>query len=376
MMERNRKKILHMVEALDTGGLERILATIVLGLDRNQFDVRVWCLARGGAIADELRQQGVAVEVLGISSYHHPARIFALARLMRKEGFHVVHTHGYFAGTLGRLAALLSGSCVLIHHVHSTYHEYHRRHRCIEKILSCFTYRVVCVSEAVRNFVMTREGIRREKTFVVPNGSPEPLPADMQADIGMERQLLGIGNQEQVIVTVASLTANKGHGILLDALGPVMEKTPDVSLLVVGDGPLREELTEKARALGMAPRVIWAGLRKDVFRLLRLSDLFVLPSLYREGLSLAVIEAMAVGLPVVCTNLSGMSELVRHPESGLLVPPGDAAELSGAISSLLGDSSRRKQMGRNGREIYERNFTSERMIRRIEGIYDQCLRTG
>jgi glycosyltransferase involved in cell wall biosynthesis len=85
---------------------------------------------------------------------------------------------------------------------------------------------------------------------------------------------------------------------------------------------------------------------------------------------------MAVGLPVVCTNLSGMSELVRHPESGLLVPPGDAAELSGAISALLGDSSRRKQMGRNGREIYERNFTSERMIRRIEGIYEQCLRTG
>ncbi len=372
-MEKKRKKILHVVEALGTGGLERIVATTVLGLDRERFDPRVWCLARGGEIAEELREQGIPVEIVGICPRHRLAGVIALARKLKRAGAHVVHTHDYVAGTLARPAAVFSGVPVLIHHVHSTYHEYRPRHRRIERLLSCVTCRVVCVSEAVRGFVTEGEGIRSEKTDVVPNGSPGPLQEDLQIDTAMERRQLGIGAEDRVIITVASLTPNKGHETLLEAVAPIMEKDPKVRLLIVGDGPLREALTQQSQALGIASRVQWAGLRSDIFRILRLSDLFVLPSLYREGLSLAVIEAMAAGLPVVCTNLDGMSELVDHGESGLLVPAGDAAGLSRALLMLLNGDDLAKRVGCSGRARYERHFTSDLMIRRIEGLYDQCL---
>lgn len=372
-MEKTRKKILHVVEALGTGGLERIVATTALGLDRERFDPRVWCLARGGEIAEELREQGVPVEILGICSLPRPAGVLALTRKLRREGAHVVHTHDYVAGILARLAASFSGVPAVVHHVHSTYHEYCPRHRRIERLLSCVTSRVVCVSEAVRGFVTEGEGIRREKTGVIPNGSPGPLQVDLQIDTATERRRLGLGARDRVIVTVASLTPNKGHGTLLEAVTPVMEKDPAVRLLLVGDGPLRETLEKKAASLGIASRVVWAGLRNDIFRILHLSDLFVLPSLYREGLSLAAIEAMAAGLPVVCTTLEGMSELIRHGESGLLVSPGDAPGLSAAVLTLLNDGNLAERMGCSGRERYGRHFTSGLMIRRVEGLYDQCL---
>jgi glycosyltransferase involved in cell wall biosynthesis len=372
-MGRTTKRVLHLTEDLGIGGLERILASIALHLDRQTYDPHVWCLARGGEVAEELQQQGVKVRVLGLSSCYHPAGILALARQLRATGFHIVHTHGYFAGTIGRLAAALAGLPVLIHHVHSTYHEYEPRHRFVEKSLAHLTDRVICVTSAVRDFVKNGEGIPTGKTAIIHNGVARPDRGMQAAEIRRERQQLGIGPEEKVVASVGSLTANKGHSVLLRSIAQVTSQVPGTRLIVAGDGPLREELAAEARKLGVAAAVTWAGVRTDVYRLLQLSDLFVLPSLYREGLSLAVLEAMASNLPVIATNLGGMSEAVRNGKTGLLVSPGEVRELASAMADLLRDEGRSKSMGAEGRGIYEKHFTLQGMMERIEGLYQDCL---
>ncbi len=116
-----RIKVLHLVEDLKIGGLERVIESIVTGLDKDRYDAEVWCLAHGGEIAEDLIEKGIIVKILGMKSYYNPLKIIALSRLIKKEKIKILHTHGYFGSTFGRLAAILARVPVIIAHVHSTY---------------------------------------------------------------------------------------------------------------------------------------------------------------------------------------------------------------------------------------------------------------
>ncbi|MDQ1331506.1 MAG: hypothetical protein QG578_1774 [Thermodesulfobacteriota bacterium] len=367
------KKILHIVEDLKVGGLEKILASIVLSLDPSKYDPQVWCLTMGGQVADELSKQGISVRVLGLNGYYNPLRIAELARMMKKEKFHIIHTHGYFAGTFGRLAAILAGIPVIIAHVHSTYHEYGRRNLLIERFLSCFTDRIICISQAVERFVTVNEKIRKEKTRLIYNAvtPPDKLIDDSQRK--KMRASLGLDAEATVIAVVASLTANKGHGILLTAFREIFLSHPSVRLLIVGDGPLRDKLEASARQLMVDQAVVFTGIRKDVFDLLQISDIFILPTQVREGLGVALIEAMAVGLPVIGTGIGGIPELIEEAGNGFLVSPGNSEQLAEAIRMLVDDKALRTAMGIRGRRIYEEKFTMSKMKELVETMYDELL---
>ena len=173
----NHIRVVHLVEDLKIGGLERVLATLVTRLDRRLYFPEVWCLASGGRIARELDQKGIPVRILGCTSYHRPDYMLRLARLLRRANPDILHTHGYFAGTFGRLISAFSGPAIRIHHVHTTDHGLTARHLRIERILARITHTVVCISEAVRRFVVDREGIPIKKTRVIYNGVEWPGPA-------------------------------------------------------------------------------------------------------------------------------------------------------------------------------------------------------
>ncbi len=371
--DRSPTRILHIVEDLKIGGLERVLASIVLTLDPSKYDVQVWCLSRGGAVAEELIARGIALRILKMDSYHRPLQIAALARLMKTEQFAIIHTHGYFASTFGRLAAILARISVVITHVHSTYHDYGKRNRLIERVLSYFTDRIICISRAVETFVTVDEGIRKIKTCLIYNGVDFPVSIDADRCRREVRNSLGIDAAAIVITVVASLTANKGHRLLLEAFAQVFRTHPTVRLAIVGGGPLRQEIEAAARKLAIDQSVSLLGVRNDVFELLRASDIFVLPSQNREGLGVALIEAMAAGLPVIGTNLGGIPEIIVEGENGFLVAPGSPGQLADALVKLVDNQGLRVSMGRRGRELYEEKFTLSEMIHRIETLYDQLL---
>lgn len=365
-------KVLHVVEDLRIGGLERIIASIVTNLDKNKYDVGVWCLSEGGEIALDLIGKGISVKILGMKSYHNPLNIIALSQLIRRNRIKILHIHGYFAGTFGRLAAIIARVPIIIYHVHSTYYGYKKRNILTEKILSFFTDNIVCISKAVRKFVMQVEGINEKKACLIYNGIEAPEVFNEPAHIN--RDSFGLSKKDFVAITVASLTPNKGHHVLIHAMKTVSRKHSNLGLLITGEGPLRNGLDEHLKELPFFSKILFAKERKEVISLLKLADVFVLPSVKREGLGIALIEAMAVGLPVIGTRLGGIPEVIQDNINGFLVTPGNHEELAAAIEKIIGDKVIRDEMGRMGRKIYEKSFTVETMLRKIELLYDSNAR--
>ena len=363
-------RVLHAEEDLKIGGMERVIASIVTGLDPARYDPRVLCLTQGGAVADELTGRGISVTTLGLGNYHHPSQLLALYRWLRGEKIQILHTHGYFAGVFARLAGLLAGIPQMISHVHSTYFDFRAKHLFMERLLSYRTDRIICVSKAVQDWVVEGEGIRKGKTIVIYNGTAPFLVAPPSGLITVGgRKALGIPEHDIVFTVVASLTPNKGHRVLLDSFAALLEEHPNATLLVVGEGPLRQELGDRTRQGKIDHKVLFAGLQTDISDLLRISDVGLLPSQSREGLGMALIEAMAAGLPVIGTNLGGIPEVIADGENGILVPLARADLLADAMKRLATDREARLRMGRRSRQIYEANFTLDGMICHIEALY-------
>ncbi len=364
-------KVVHLVEDMGVGGLERNLALIVENLDRQQFDVSVWCLEEGGAIADELREKGVDVRVLDLPTYHRPGNVVKLARLLRREKVQILHTHEYFANTMGRLAAVLAGTPRRFAHIQNSHWrpaERKGRHYLIDRILSRTCDRVIACSEMARRYQIEVERIHPDRVVMVPNCADARIFDPSVAHPGIRREF-GFKDSEILIASVARLTEVKGHQFLLDAAVPIFEAFPACRILIVGDGPERPYLERQARALALEDRIHFLGTRQDIPNILASIDLFVQPTLVREGLPLAITEAMASGKPVVATDVGGVSEAVRHGETGILVPPGDAEALAEGILSLLGDPEQRHGLAAAGRRLCLEQFSIETVIKKIEALY-------
>ncbi|HSB67767.1 MAG TPA: glycosyltransferase [Candidatus Methylomirabilis sp.] len=357
-------KVVHIVEDLRTGGLEKVVRHIVVSLDRARFDPAVWCLARGGDIAEQLAAQGVRVEIGAMGKRPSPAFLLGLAGRLRGARAGVVHCHGYTASTAGRAAALLARTPRVFAHIHTQGFWLEARQRRIERVLAAFSTMILCVSESVREFVVREEGIPREKTTVIYNGIPDPpLPERESA-----RRQLGIPEDARVLGCVASLEPHKGHAVLIEALRLARTGLRDIVLLLVGDGSLRDELQRRARDADI--QAVFAGRLENVGPALAAMDAFALLSLEREGLSLALLEAMAASKPVIASRVGGLPEVVEDGVNGLLCGAGDAPGASRCILRILGDTGGGRSMGEAGRRKFLERFTLGRMVSAIERLYD------
>ena len=364
--------VIHLVEDMKTGGAERVIADIAEGLDSERYDVRVWCVTRGGNTADELAEKGVEVKILGISSYHNPFNVLRLKRLLREAGPDIVHTHGYFASVIGRISAQKAEVPVILAHVHSTYWDYKKRHILMERKLSRFTRKLICCSKAVENFVRDVEKIGNAKTVVIYNGVDEARFYPRK-DTPSIRSELGLDEKALVVGTISSLAPHKGHEYLVRAASLVKEKFPSAKFLIVGDGPLRTDLENLANNLKIHTNILFTGARKDIPKILSVMDVFVLPSSLREGLGIAIIEAMAAEKPVVATDIGGIPEAVQRGETGFLVPPGNPRALAKAIIELLQNPEKAKEMGKKGRVRFKEKFTRKHMLSEIDALYQSAI---
>ena len=363
--------MVHIVEDLKLGGLEKVIEAIVTGLDKRKFKPEVWCLAKGGEIADQIVNKGVTVRILNLGNYYNLLNIWKLSHLLHETRADIVHTHAYFAGTFARPAAALAKIPVIINHVHTTGFQFKKRNCWIEKALSHFTDCIICVSEAVADFVVNFEGIDKSKTAVIYNGSE--FKRNGTSCNQVTRETLGISKEDLVVITVASMVENKGHIFLLEAAKRTIIKYPQLKLIFVGDGPLKKEICRLIEKANLQDHVILTGKQKDVECYLNLADIFVLPTVSREGLGLALIEAMSSGIPLIATRLGGISEIVKDGVNGLLVKPANSVEIEKAIKCLIEEDQAMAKMGEAAKEEYNRKFTLERMISKIESLYGKLL---
>ncbi|MDD5546627.1 MAG: glycosyltransferase [Candidatus Omnitrophica bacterium] len=363
----NKITVVQAVENLRIGGIEKMVSTVAQGLNKDKYDVKVYCLAEGGAIADELIRNGCDVRVLNLRTYHNPVNILKLAGLMRKDRVDILHTHGYFASTFARLAAVIARVPIIFTKISSTYYDLKFKHRLTERVLSLFSDKIICVSDAVREFVVRTERIDPGKITVIRNGGRIKPPSHPEVTL---RSGWGIKEGDKVIGTVARLEPVKGVEHLIRAAATVVNAVDDVKFLIVGDGVQRRELESLADTLQIKDKVVFTGFLMDPQDALSIMDIFVLASAEREGFSSALTEAMGFGLPVIATKIGGNVEAVSDGINGVLIPPKDPGAMAKAIIALLKDPPRAKKMAEESEKLYREKFSAGIMINKIEELYD------
>ncbi len=371
----SRYKVVHIVEDMKVGGQENVIASIVRGLDPDRFQVEVWCTQAGGQVADELRRDGFPVRILHVKGLRNILHAARLRNLLREERVDIVHTHAWGGGLIGRFSACAAKTPVILGHVHGIYNYVKWYHLRIDSVLVRWSTATICCSQAARRFMLTHQRVPPEKIIVIYNGvdlSPfKPLPESERTAL---RHKARVRPDDILIGSVGHLETHKGHEFLIRAFRRILETKPQARLLIVGDGRKRQKLEALAEELGVKHRVTFAGVRRDVPLLLSLMDIFVLPSL-NEALGIALIEAMASGVPVVASEVGGIPEVVKHRETGLLVEPRSASALADAILELISAPAVARRMSEAALQSVQR-FSLETMLREITDLYLTSLQAA
>lgn len=348
------------------GGVEVLLLELFRRFDPAVVAPRLVCLREAGPLAAEFRAAGFAVDVLPRSAPLDPRRVTRLAAELRRDRTDVVLVahHHRAALTVGRLAARLAGvpSVVAAHDMDLT--SVGRRVLPRHVVETLFlSDALVLLAQSQGRYLRAEEGVgrypwRRVPEVVIPNGIALP-PAPTAADRARARALLGLAADDVVIGSVARLSPQKAHHVLLAAVARLAPAHPGLRLVVVGGGPREAELRGIADRAGIADRVRWTGVRRDVPALLPAFDVVALSSVH-EGAPVVVLEAMAAGVPVVATDCGALSDMVTDGEEGAIVPVGDVEALAGRIGALAADPGLRARQGAAARVRAEQEAGIER----------------
>jgi glycosyltransferase involved in cell wall biosynthesis len=370
-------RVLAIIDNLNVAGAQRVLAEEARAFDPRRVSLRVIALAHssGLGIADKISACRVPVHVVAGRGLVDIRRLFRLARLIRRWRPDVVHTQLSYANIVGILAARLARRPVVasIQNVTTDQTRLDTPKRLLQGLALRLAERTIVVAqtaveESRRNFLLPPD-----RLVVIPNAIDlrrlEPPP---RFDRTAKRQELGVAADAEVLCVIARLDPYKGHRYLLEAAAKLASRRPAACYLLVGTGPVEAALRAQASTLGLEDRVHFLGIRPDVPEILAASDLFVLPSL-NEGLSLAILEAMALGVPVVATAVGGAADVLVHGETGWTVRPSDPTALAQAIDQALRDPVETAARATKGREVVRREFSIVTHVARLEAIYREVL---
>ncbi|HRV93205.1 MAG TPA: glycosyltransferase [Anaerolineae bacterium] len=368
-------KILYFITELNIGGAEKVLVHLISKLDRTHFDPIVVCLYDGnGPIAAEIRALNVPVIDLNMRTRWDVTAIRRFYQLVRREKPVIIHASLFHANVIGRLVGRMAGVPLIIT-CRQNISIGGRWREQINRLTASWDDKVVAVCELAREAELEHAGVAQEKVVTIYNTiDPTVFHNDHRPKKSNIRNELGIPPDLLLIGSVGRLHPQKGLSYLLEATAQLKKQSPvDFRLLVVGDGQLRDDLIAQSRTLGIADRTIFAGARTDVPDILGELDIFAFPSLW-EGLPLALLEAMAAGLPVVATAVGGTPEVVQNGQTGILVPPGDHQSLAIALERLITEPDLRLKMGQAGLNRIQQAFTVEQMVEKYHNLYFQLIR--
>ena len=390
-----KTRVIHIITRLDKGGSAETTLHIVSSLNMEKYDV---FLAHG--LSRESNMSIMEKEVVEsdlLLAEAKGVRVFALPSLVRRLSFkndllafiniyrlikrirpHIVHTHTSKAGLLGRLASFLARVPIIIHTPHGhVFHSYYgpvmtKVFVFAEKILSFMTDKITALTNRERDEHL-EEGIASiEKYVVIHSGVMLDRLMNMNIDAGAVRGEFGIAQDSNVVGVVGRLVPIKGHKYLVSAAKRIIKEFRNTVFVFVGDGYLSSRLERQAESVGVRKNIIFTGWRKDAVEILDLFDILVLPSL-NEGMGKVLVEGMALGKPIIASNVGGIIDLVRNGENGILVPPGDSDALGEAILQLLKDKNLSEKLGKNGKAMVYPEFDASVMVKQIDDLYESLL---
>ncbi len=364
--------VLYVIWSLGLGGAEQVIINLIKGIDKDKFQPFVCCLNDKGPFAGELEQLGVKIFALHKKPGADLATIGKIKKILKEKHIDIIHPHLWGANFWGRLAAKAAGTktVVITEHNVDVWKKWY--HKILDRFLACWTDKIIVVSNQVKKFYVENVGIADEKLEVVYNGIPlNPKLHDAEENLRLKEEL-DINNTKPVLSNIGRLVPAKANHIFLETLRHLDKKGIDFNALIIGDGPLKESLIEQGKDLIEKKCVKFTGLRKDISKILDITDVSVLSST-REGFSIVVLESMAKGIPFVATNVGGNDEQIIDGETGFLTPVNDAKALADSITKILQNPELKQKMGQAAEERLTKNFALNIMVRQTEDLYLKIL---
>jgi glycosyltransferase involved in cell wall biosynthesis len=371
-------KSLHVLCGCAWGGGPAIVLAITKALiERGD---QVWVVTASREQTRRFEEAGATVVELKHWFYQiHPRDLLAFVQLFllcRRERFDLVTTHTSKGGFIGRLAAKFAGARHIVHHAHGfAFRETQRRgtrrfYVLLERIAARACNVIISVSEDHRRDAIRERVAPPQKIVSILNG----IEVDSFDRTSMQeaRQKLGLEGRGAWIGVASRLVPKKGLEDIIRAFPQIHEFYPHARLVLLGEGPSQPELERQARSTGLGDRIHFPGFRRDVPELLAAFDIIAQPSI-SEGLSIAILEAMAAGKPVVACDIPGNREIITSGVNGTLVPPSDPPALATAMRSLLDNSAYARMLGKTAQADCRKRFSQNRMVRQTLSLYDALL---
>jgi glycosyltransferase involved in cell wall biosynthesis len=362
-------RLAYVIKSMAIGGSQTHLMQVLRLLDRERFAPMLYCLAGEGPLLETVRTLGIPVMDGGVQHGFKGRRglaaVVRLARFLRQQRTDVVHNYLLRANAIGSIAARLARVPVVLCSKRGC-HERRGLELALARMGNWLADRVTVNAEAVREFVHANERCPKKKMIVIPSGVDTDRFRPLAGD-GFKARL-GLPEDRPVVGVVTRMRVRKGVEEFIRAVGRVRQAHPEVHAVIVGEVDLDDTLQALVRNLGLQNHLSLLGRCSDMPEVYAAFEVFVLSS-HDEGMSNAILEAMAMEKPVVATDVGGTGEVVRNGHSGLLVAPKDPEALAVAISEMLAQPARARQMGRLGRRIVEDRFSAHAMVRQMERMY-------
>lgn len=386
----NRKlHVMHILLSLETGGCENGIVNLINNMDTDKFKVSVCCLDKIGELAERIHERRRNVVLVKKNGRPGIIDILRLSKLFYREGVNIVHTHGWGTVAMGYLSAKLAGVPVVIHGEHGSLHVENRRRIFAQKILFRLVDCTVTVSKDLQSRLASVFNVDKRLFYPIINGVDSSRFIEKNpTSKAIIRNQLGIDENGCLIGSVGRLVEWKRHDVLINAAENLVKRGNNVFLMIVGDGPLKESLQALIDNKGLKNRLFLVGRRENVSDYLSAMDIFALTSssstpdqsssvtngtlqlpVEFEGVSNALLEAMACGLPVVATNVGGTPEIVEDTHTGYLFEPGNADLLINTLSMLVMDKDLRIKVGNSARKSIVDKFDLSTMVRGYEELY-------
>jgi len=370
------KKILMLRSPLGVFGAERVILDLAQGLDNSGFEPVIGVVENKSGGQRELAKASAALqlrtEIFPCSSPFDWKTVLQIRNFVRDNGIDIVHAHGYKANFYGLMATRFTSIPVIATCHPWTETDYSFRARMytfLDKFWLKRMDRVVAISEEVKQQLWSPQ--RNAVVDVIPNGIDLTRFNGKLQDRPLREQL-GFESSNIIVGAVGRLVPEKGYSYLLESASRVCANHPQVRVVIVGDGPLRAQLTQQAAALNLQSKVSFLGVRDDTPALLSMMDIFVMCSI-SEGLPMALLEAMASSKPITATKVGAIPELINHGDSGLLVQPKDSEQLADALEQLIRNKQEARKMGEKARQDVFSKYSSTEMTRRYIEHYAELI---
>ena len=375
---KSKIKILHVITHLPIGGAQdNTLYTVEL-LDKEKYDISLCCNLEGALV--ERAKKIEAIKLFDIpflcrevSPYRDIRAFLSLYKLFKEEDFTIIHTHSSKAGLLARLAAVLNKTPIIIHTIHGfAFNDFMNMFKknffiYVEKLLAKWTDVLITVSNLNKKKIIDLNIAHENKIKNIYSGIDLNLFTNKRNNDF--RKELNLENNHILLGSVGRLSDQKDPITMIEAFGIISKPFPNAHLALVGDGELKGKILEKIHQLKLDGKVHLTGNKNNPWSVYHSMDLFIMSSIY-EGLGRSITEALSCGVPVVCTDVEGVPEIVRDNITGILVPPKDANKLADGIIRTLNDIETAKKMAEEGRRFVKDNFDVNKMVNDIDSLYN------